>query len=154
MGHPLPHRRGFTLIELLVVLVIMSVALAVVMPRVQTARAATSVRSARQEIVSSLTTAKAASMRRGRPATFHIGADNISVTVEQDGAQVPLGGQRSLDSELHVGLTSTDSTITFDARGFAKGLTADAILVVSLDDASDTVCVAPMGAIRSRGCNP
>jgi Tfp pilus assembly protein FimT len=138
----------------MVTVMIMSVAMAIVMPRFQTARAQTTVRSARQEIVSSLTTAKAAAIRRGRPATFHVSADNISVTVDQDGSQVPLGGQRSLDSELHVGVTSTHSTITFDARGFAKGLTADAILVVNQDGASDTVCVAPMGAIRSRGCNP
>lgn len=145
-------RRGFTALEMLMTLVVASLVMATVAPKFQVARESTSVRSAQQEVAAYLSTAKAAAVRRGTNARFHISGNKISVAVQENGTWTPVTGHRDLQSEYKVTLVTGVTNIVFDSRGFAWGLASNTEITAMRSGKTQKVCVTRAGAIVRGGC--
>ena len=145
-------RRGFTAVEVLTVLGLMSVVMAIVAPRFAQPRTKASVHAASSQLMSLLETTRAAAVRRGRPASFHMWGSQVSITVDQNGSPVHLVAPTQLDPALSVQMASAAPDITFNARGFVSNIGSQVALIVSHDAESDTICVTRGGAIVRRGC--
>jgi Tfp pilus assembly protein FimT len=146
------RREGFTTIELAMVLVVMALVMAIALPRFQNIRTRAGVRSARQQVISSVATARAAAIRRGRSARLNVSADTIWVTIDSSGTWVPLTSKVPLASLFQVQLSSSSSSITFDARGIATGLGGNATFAVTHGSVTDSVCITKVGAVLWGGC--
>jgi len=146
------RRGGFTAVEVLTVLGLMSVVMAIVAPRFAQPRAKATVHAASSQLMALLETARAAAVRRGQPASFHMWGSQISITVDQNGSPVNLVAPMRLDPALSVQMASAAPDITFNARGFVSNITSQVSLIVSRDAESDTICVTRGGAIVRRGC--
>ena len=159
---------GFTTTELLMVMALLSVILAMVMPRFHTVQARAHVRSAKQTVAAQLATARAAAIRRGRTARVTTNGNTISVSVSDSvGAFTALSSTIDLGKQYKVDLASCPSSgscttgsynLDFDSRGFASSLTDLRRYVVTVQSGRyaarpDTVCVSRMGIVLPRGCN-
>jgi prepilin-type N-terminal cleavage/methylation domain-containing protein len=147
-----PRRRaGFTFVEVLVVFVLFGLIAAMAAPHFDYMRSASNVRSAKDQLAAYVTVARAASIRRGKPAEFHASGNSMWVTVDSSGTQVSLARTVYLDSTFKVTLTPPVPVVRFDSRGFSS-LAASQNFVIARDAVSDTVCVTRVGIIIRKGC--
>jgi len=148
-------RRGFTFVEVLTVFTVFGIVSLMAAPRLRGMREQAHLRSAKQHIAAYLTSARAAAIRRGRPATFAATADNrVSVTVDSSGVQVVLAPEFSINEVYSAALPGGATTVTFDRRGFAASLAATRVIPVSTPHGRDSVCVTRLGNILVDGCAP
>jgi prepilin-type N-terminal cleavage/methylation domain-containing protein len=153
-------RAGFSLVELLVVIAIMGILVTFAVPKVRTFRSGNNLRSAKAQVASSLATARAAAIQKGRQAVFAVRGNNLAVVVD---TSATLGIQSlvvlssvPIDDRYGATITLTqaaDSNVTYDSRGFGStgsGSTAKYVLRVS--EMVDSVCVSPLGLINKKGC--
>lgn len=123
-------------------------------PRLRGYKEQADLRSSKQHLTSYLTSARAASVRRGRAATFTAAANHtISTSVDSNGVQVPLAPPFSMSVAYKVTLPIT-AAVTFDRRGFATSLAATQVIVVTNGTKRDSVCVTRLGVIITDGCTP
>jgi prepilin-type N-terminal cleavage/methylation domain-containing protein len=150
----LRNRSGYTLVEMVVVLIIFGVVTALSIPRLHGAQSSAGLRSARTVTAIYLAQAHALAVQRGRQARFVRSGNVVSVTVDSSGTQVVYGRPHDLSREDGVSIpTTTQDTIMFDARGFATNITTTAKVVLTRDGLRDSVCVAKIGKIITRGCS-
>jgi prepilin-type N-terminal cleavage/methylation domain-containing protein len=150
---PRTQRRGFTVIELLVVLLIVSTLAAIGIPKMSTAMGRSSLRSARQQVQSTVVLARAAAIQNGRPARL-VRNGNVVQAMLENGAQLVAVGAPVDVSDARVRIEMAVDTIRFDPRGFAPGLPGtSSYLLIRLyrGAAGDTLCVSRFGRIGSRG---
>jgi prepilin-type N-terminal cleavage/methylation domain-containing protein len=153
-GRMLRSRYGYTVAEMIVVLIIFGVVTALSIPRLHAAQSSAGLRSARTQTAIFLAQAHALAIQRGREAHFVRSGNVVSVTVDSSGTQVIYGRPHDLSSEHGVTIpTTTQDTIKFDARGFATNISTTAKFVVTRDGMRDSVCVAKIGKIITRGCS-
>lgn len=147
-------RSGYTLVEMVVVLILFAVLTALSIPRLHGAQSSAGLRSARTETAIYLAQAHALAIQRGREARFLRSVNTISVTVDSSGTQVLYGRPHDLSGEDKVTIPSTtQDTISFDARGFATNISTVAVVVLTRDGMRDSVCVTKIGKIITRGCS-
>lgn len=147
-------RSGYTIVEMVVVLILFAVLTALSIPRLHGAQSSAGLRSARTQTAIYLAQAHALAIQRGREARFVRSGNTISVTVDSSGTQVVYGRQHDLSSEHDVIIPSaTQDMISFDARGFATNINTVAVVVLTRDGMRDSVCVAKIGKIITRGCS-
>jgi Tfp pilus assembly protein FimT len=110
--------------------------------------------SARQEIEAAIATARAAAIQKGRPARLLVSSNQLLVTVTSaTGGQTTIIPLKPLDSLYRVSVTTTDSAIVYDSRGFASPrLSATAKFRLIGTTRRDSVCVTPAGQIMPRSC--
>ena len=163
---------GFTTTELLMVMALLSVVLAMVMPKFHAVSARANGRSAKQTVAAQLATARAAAIRRGYPARVTTNGNTIQISVADSvGAYSALSSTINLGTQYKVDLQTCDNastpvctsggfTLVFDPRGFVTtsmsgGLRRYVITMQSGGYAAraDTVCVSRMGVVLPRGCN-
>jgi prepilin-type N-terminal cleavage/methylation domain-containing protein len=145
------RRHGFTFIEMLVAFAFMSLLMAIGTPKLLALRDRGAVRSAKQQVSGYLITARAAAVRQGFPATFHVSGDSVWVTGEEpNGAISVVGNPVELSSEYAVSLASGVSTVRFNSRGFATNLLSNQVFRVTRAGFSDSVCVSRLGTITSQ----
>src|SRR3712207_1917075 len=96
------QRGGFTLIEVALVVVIAGLVMGLAAPKMSAISAASNMTAAQHRLVSSLATARAAAIRRGREARVIITTDTLTVSVEQGGSQVALIPPVSLHDRFGV----------------------------------------------------
>jgi prepilin-type N-terminal cleavage/methylation domain-containing protein len=147
-------RFGFTVIELALVLTISAVCMAMVAPKFQPAVDAAKLRSAKTELASYLTVARASAIRRNAQSQVLISGSSVTTTVSVNGTQTTF--RRATDLSVSFGVTfsgSPPSSITFDPRGFLTG-SATAKYVLVRGTLKDSVCVTSMGivAVQASGC--
>jgi prepilin-type N-terminal cleavage/methylation domain-containing protein len=159
---------GFTTTELLMVMALLSVVLAMVMPKFHSVQARANVRSAKQTVAAQLATARAAAIRRGYPARVTTNGNTIQISIADSvGAYTALSNTIDLGEQYKVDLstcpeggtcTTGGTTLDFDPRGFATGVSTVQRYVIDMQAGrysarSDTVCVSRMGVVLPRGCN-
>ena len=144
-------RRGFSLTELLIVVSMMSLVLAIAMPRVKAATNIASVNAASAELGTRLALARQTAIRRGAPAVLHVSGDKAWVTVEQNGTAVLLRDTLNLSDKYKVVASATVDSVRYDARGFAQLGAAQKFHAVRGGKTS-TVCVTAAGVLLPHGC--
>ena len=125
------NRSGFTLVELLLVITIMGLLGTVAYPRLRGTTTGLSVRNARQQVLTMLVTARAASVQNGAEARFIRSGNVVRVTVDSSGTFVTLIS-RDLYTEQGVSVATGGAaprdTVRFDSRGMAIGLSSSTIV--------------------------
>jgi Tfp pilus assembly protein FimT len=149
------QRAGLTTAELIVVVAIVTIVMAIGVPRFTQQQTSTDVRAARDEIASYLATTRAAAIQRGRDARFTLKGDTIAVERDQgQGVWVSVRAPHSLAQAFNVSVASTPSItqITYNGRGTAKALASTQRIVVTRSTKKDSVCVTRFGMIMRKGC--
>lgn len=144
-------RFGFTITELALVLTIAAVCMALAAPTFQPAIDAAKLRSAKTELASYLTVARASAIRRNAPSQVQVSGSSVSSTVSVNGTQTTF--RRATDFSRSFGVTfsgSPPSTITFDPRGFLTGSTTAKYILVR-GSVKDSVCVTSLGIVAQQG---
>ncbi|GAC1655385.1 MAG: hypothetical protein NVS4B3_20070 [Gemmatimonadaceae bacterium] len=150
-------RRGFTLIEIMMVVVLMAIMMAIAFPKLQSLNRSTDVRSAAQQLATSVSAARGAAIRRGRHAYFNQSGSQIWVTVDGQ-SSVPDTTLLPADLSAVYGVTIVSpatTTIDFDPRGIGNKTNTSATWItymLSKGSATDSVCVSKLGDVR-RGCS-
>lgn len=153
-------RRGFSLPELMVVISIIGILTLMAMPKIRSFRSGNNLRSAKAQVASSLATARAAAIQKGRDARFIVQGNNLAVAVDTGSASgfqgyvvlsnVPLADRYSASISL---TNAGDSIVTYDSRGFGStGSGAQAKYILRVQNMVDSVCVSQLGLINKRGC--
>ena len=145
-------RRGFTTIELMTVLVIFGVVATVSAPRVAQAIRDNETRSAEQDVASYLATARETAMRRLVSARFNAVSNEIWVSVDSSGVDVPVTEKVRLDERYGARLTGTETGLTFDSNGFVRDARPGTTLVISHAGGSESLCVTRVGRMLRRAC--
>jgi len=150
------NRDGVTLLELMVVLFIIGILSAIGLPRFASMRAQANVSAAKDQVASSLSTARAAAIRRGLPAQFHMTNGEVWVTVAEavNGPQVIMGAKTAVSENLDVIVvpTANAETIQYDGRGFATLVGGNGKIRFSQGARTDSLCVTRLGVILKGGC--
>ena len=148
-------RHGFSVIELVSTMVVFGVVAAIGGPkflqgvRRQATITAADIFQREHELT------RAAAIRYGRVARLHIDVVNNRFWVDADtsgtGVRDTIGPVRSVKS-YGLQITSTDSLMCFDARGFPSTTSAvcqpqNSTLIFSLDGRSDTTTVTILGKV-------
>lgn len=148
------------MVELLVVIAIMGILVGFAVPKIRTFRSGNNLRSAKAQVASSLATARAAAIQKGRQARFIVRGNNLAVTVDTGAtaglqelvvlSNVPIDDRYSASITMR---TVADSQVTFDSRGFGStGSGSRAVYVLRVQALSDSICVSPLGLINKQGC--
>jgi Tfp pilus assembly protein FimT len=145
-------RLAFTVLELIAVMGIIGILTVLALPKfVETVRNS-SVRSARDEVVSYFMRAHAVAIQRGQRTHVRIAGDQMSVVTEANGVE-----QTVLASNLQEGhgvsLYATQNEFTYDPRGFAQNVAGGGRVLVMRDSRSMPVCVTGLGKAYLNGCN-
>ena len=141
-----------TLIELLVVIVMTSLILMMVAPRLKGATTSANVRSASEDIATRITIARQAAIRRGRDAVFHSAGTKVwTMIVNSNGSMTALGDTVFLTSKYGVSMTTSVDSIRYNARGFAN-LGSSKTFEISKSGVTQTVCVTAAGLVLQHGC--
>ena len=142
-------KHGFSLIELLVALTIVGIMAAVAMPRMRQGMIKDSIRSARRNVSTHLSQARAVATIRGCRSVFHIAAGSIPrvwVTVcKKDGTGVDTVGSVDRLADLYgVGLQQVGDSVTFAPTGIALG-SAWVKMRFSKSSFGDSLTISPVG---------
>ena len=151
---PSTRRRplGFTFIELMVAMTVGAILMAIAIPRMAPARDNAAVTSAKQVVASYLSLARQTALRRGGTAVFENTAGVISVTATVDGAADVIGPPVDIADQHGVKLTTTVTSVTFKARGFATPrLDATKKIYFERGEKTDSLCVTILGMIATCG---
>ena len=146
-------RHGFTVIELAMVLTLMGIVTALSIPRVSAMRASAAMRSAKQEVASTLARARSLAVQRGQTVRVTRDSSGLQVTTTSAGVELTLLRRRDLYTTNMVALAGA-TEIAFDARGSASGVAGVAVIRLARGALADSVCVVRTGKILSQGCLP
>ena len=157
-------RRGFSFIELMIVFVIFGLIATIGVPRFDYMRSTTKMRSAKTHITSTLATARATAIRRGRVAEVRRTNNVITVVSETvtGGTTVTetIVQPVRLDSLYGVTVAATAPTLVrYDSRGLASLVTGTGnltsgtgVFAYTRDTYRDSVCITRFGAVMKDGC--
>lgn len=151
------RRSGVTLLELMVVIILIGVITGLGLPKLAGAKEKANLRAAKDQVVSQLATARAASIRRGLPTRFHAENGAVWISVQNsagDPTFTPIGPRQEIAQMLGVTLdvSANADTIQFDGRGFAKLAGGSGKIRVVNGVSQDSVCVTRLGAVLKGGC--
>jgi prepilin-type N-terminal cleavage/methylation domain-containing protein len=153
------NRKGFSFTELLVVMAFMALLYAIAAPKIGRMKTGASLRSAKDQLASSIATARAAAVQKGRQSRFLVQGNSIRVEVDTSAVgNMAVIKLIQLDSLYRATVTvrnPVDTILAYDPRGYGRTRSAGtAIYVMTVGDYSDSVCVTQLGALMKRGCNP
>jgi prepilin-type N-terminal cleavage/methylation domain-containing protein len=142
------NRSAFTLLELTVVLTVLGILMAVAAPSVSRARNAAAVRSASNDLASTIAFARQAALSRRRlVATVFDTAAGVA-TVRSAG---PGGSERILRRDLGLAygivLRSNRDSAVYDARGLGYGV-SNLTITIRRGAAADTLTLSRLGRLR------
>ena len=145
------QRSGFTLLEVMMVMVMAALIIAMAVPKFGQLRESGRMKAARTQMISTLSTARAAAIQNGRPARWiRIGDQVIVQTTNNAGNFTTFMKPVDFNTAYKVSLNSTSSLVNYDARGFATG--ANNFRVYIRGATVDSICITNAGAVLLRGC--
>jgi Tfp pilus assembly protein FimT len=157
-------RPGLTLPELLITFAVGAIVASLSAPMISRSRDQFAVRGARNEVVTVIEAARAASVQRSRPARFIVRGNQVMAIVDTGGAGGAATGTftvlrpQGLDTAYRVRLAvalPTDTLIAFDSRGFANPrLGHIARIRITGRVVVDSVCLTSFGQLLPKGCMP
>jgi Tfp pilus assembly protein FimT len=146
---------GVTLVEMLIVFVLIGIITAISLPKLANSTDVLAVRSARQEIASYISQARAVSIQTGRVARFVRNGNVIQLMVTSTTGVTTLFASQNLGSGNGVTLAASPSdTISFDPRGvlLSGASTSSPKIRVSRNGVQDSVCVVGWGKVSISQC--
>jgi len=149
-------RRGVSIAEMVVVLVISGIMLNIALPRFAAMRDRMNLRTAKQEFITLLMTARAAAIRQSQPAQFHLSINSAWTTVSQPNGTTATVNQRlrlfrTRNVTITMGGSAVVDSIVYDARGLEVWPVSRRTYVLTLNNLKDSVCVSRVGLI-ARQC--
>lgn len=146
---------GVTLVEMVIVFVLIGIITAISLPKLADSTDVLAVRSARQEIASYISQARAVSIQTGRVARFVRNGNVIQLMVTSTTGVTTLFASQNLGSGNGVTLAASPSdTISFDPRGvlLSGASTSSPKIRVSRNGVQDSVCVVGWGKVSISQC--
>ena len=144
------NRSAFTLVEILIVIAIISIVLAMSLPKMGNMNDRNQMRSAKDGISARLAAARAAAIATGRTATFYMAGDSMRFTTGTGAAEANKGTTINLYKQFGVRIISSDITIPFDGRGMTS--IAGSRVKFTRGSLTDSLCISPIGLINRHGC--
>ena len=141
---------GFTLAELLIVLVIVSIALAMAVPKLNAFLQVNSVQGALNRVATDLNLARVRALTTSRQVRLTVSNDGGSYTIVVDpagAAPVTYKTVRLTQDFPKVDLTPHGTSITFDSRGMATGANGSTTLTATKQGKTGTITVSGVGRI-------
>jgi Tfp pilus assembly protein FimT len=134
----------------MVALTVAAVIMGIAIPKMAPLRDSAGVRSSKQVLMSYLSTARQAAIRRGQPATFHVNGNRVWVSV--NGGADRITPEVNLREQNGVTLTTALATVTFNPRGLANPrLGSSQVLRLNRGISTDSLCVTILGMLGQCG---
>lgn len=146
---------GVTLVEMVIVFALIGIITAISLPKLANSTDALAVRSARQEVASYISQARALSIQSGRIASFVRNGNSIQLVVTTTSGTTSLFSSQNLGKGNGVTLAASPSdTITFDPRGvlLTGAYSTSPKIRVSRNGVQDSVCVVGWGKVSVSQC--
>lgn len=143
-------RAGFTLIEILTVMAIMAVMAMLVLPKFGNMNDRNQMRSARDGLVARLASARAAAIATGRPATFELTGNNITVWLRTPTKTEKKGMAIDLYNQFGTRNVGANASVTFDGRGITT--TGATKIHLQRGNVRDSLCISKLGLVQRHGC--
>jgi len=146
---------GVTLVEMVIVLTLIGIITAISLPKLANSTDVLAIRSARQEVASYISQARALAIQSGRVARFVRNGNSIQLTVTNISGGTSLIASQNLGSGNGVTLAASPSdTIAFDPRGVLQSgvSTSSPKIRVSRNGVQDSVCVVGWGKVSISQC--
>lgn len=146
---------GVTLVEMVIVLTLIGIITAISLPKLANSTDVLAIRSARQEVASYISQARALAIQSGRVARFVRNGNSIQLTVTNTAGGTSLIASQNLGSGNGVTLAASPSdTIAFDPRGVLQSgvSTSSPKIRVSRNGVQDSVCVVGWGKVSISQC--
>jgi len=147
-----PHwnRGGFSLAEILIVLVIIGIALAMAVPKVEQALHQSAIRGALNRVASDITLTRLRAVRTSRRAMLLVNASGNGYTVVVDPAGTPTTFKTvSFTSDYKdLTLSPANDSIVFDSRGMLVG--GSGTIRATRQGRIDSVTVSGVGRVYRR----
>jgi len=144
----LPRRRGgFTLAEMLIVLVIIGIALAMAVPRMQGVLHKSALHGALNQMASDLTLTRLRAVRSATRVSLSINAagTGYSVIVDPTGAVDTVKTVSFVDDARGLTFSPASSSVTFDSRGLLVSGTTT--ITATRQGRSDSLSISGVGRI-------
>jgi prepilin-type N-terminal cleavage/methylation domain-containing protein len=146
------NRRGFTLLEVAIVVVLMGVLGGYAAPRLFQARMKASSRSAAQAVLAQVSRTREIASRRRIATRVIFSGSTISSRGTIGGVEQDLLPPLNLSTEYGATLSTGQSEIRFDTRGFASGLSGHVEVRAIHGNLSSALCISRYGNARLGGC--
>ena len=152
------NRKGVTLFEIMTVMVLAALVMAFAFPHMKDTRRAASMQSARTQVESYLSVARAVAIRNGGRTRLVQTGHKLEIQADTGTGWVTVVQPVKFNEVSNVHLDATVSTINYDSRGLATGLSATGekfyLTAASGYGAGtkDSICVTRFGALLNRSC--
>ncbi|AMW04086.1 hypothetical protein GEMMAAP_03025 [Gemmatimonas phototrophica] len=140
------------------VIAVLAVVASMVVPSISELRERSGLRAAREQFVSALAAARAASVQKGKTASVTLSNSTIVVSattgLSAQSLQIygPLRLERTTGAML-TPLSGAPTTIVYDARGLITPTTTSvARYQLQIGTLADTVCLTGAGTVMAKGC--
>jgi prepilin-type N-terminal cleavage/methylation domain-containing protein len=152
------NRNGFTLFEVMSVIVLLAIMAALAVPRMSLSKRAASMQSARVQVESYISAARAIAIRNGGRTQLVQTGNTIYVQADTGTGWIVVVKPTRFSQSTNVSVSATVGSILFDARGLATGLSAAGEKFYITGEsvygttAKDSVCITRFGAPLDRNC--
>jgi prepilin-type N-terminal cleavage/methylation domain-containing protein len=147
------RRHGFTLVETLISIVLVSLLMMIVLPKVRTALARNNLRGARTTVVNLAARARAAAQEGTRVTWLKIDGTRVLVIASPRRVFVPgsnvdtVGMVQDLAPGYGVTITATAPLIRFNPSGLGGGLGGAQTITLAHGDYSEVITVDGLGRV-------
>jgi prepilin-type N-terminal cleavage/methylation domain-containing protein len=152
------NRNGFTLFEIMTVVVMLAIMVAIALPRMSVAKRAASMESARAQVESYISAARAIAIRNGGRTQLVQTGNTMYVQADTGTGWITVVKATRFNQSTNVAVSATVGSILFDARGLATGLNAagEKFYITGQSvygtTVRDSICITRFGAPLDRRC--